>query len=165
MPIVYNELRRIADRHLRRRKPGQTLQTTALVHEAYMKLADVQELKLESRAHFFNTAARIMRCILVNHSVANRTEKRGGDDIKLSLDEAVGVPEKRGFDVGALNEALIKLAALDERQSRIVEMRFFAGLTGEEIAEALGISIATVTREWRIARAWLQNELNNRMTQ
>jgi RNA polymerase sigma factor (TIGR02999 family) len=159
MPAVYDELRRIANRHLRRRQPGHTLQTTALVHEAYMKLAGAQDLNLENRVHFFNMAARIMRCILVNHAVANKTEKRGGDNIKLSLDEAIGTPEKRDFDVVALNEALIKLAALDERQSRIVELRFFAGLTSEEIAEALEISIATVTREWRIARAWLQNEI------
>src|SRR5437667_507696 len=109
MPVVYDELRRIADRHLRRQRPGHTLQTTALVHEAYMKLVSAQDMELESRAHFFNVAARIMRCILVNYGTAQKTEKRGGDQIKLSLDEAIGLPEKRDFDIVALNDALTRL--------------------------------------------------------
>ena len=159
MPVVYDELRRIADRHMRKQHPGHTLQTTALVNEAFMKLVEAQDANLENRAHFFNLAARIMRCILVNHAEANKAEKRGGDNIKLSLDEAIGVSDRAEVDITALNEALTRLSALDERQSRIVELKFFAGLTNEEIAEALGVSLATMNREWRMARAWLQTEL------
>ena len=142
-----------------RQRPGHTLQTTALVHEAYMRLIDSQDMDWQSRSHFFNVAAKIMRHILVNHAVSCSAEKRGGDRIKLSLDEVMGLAENRDLDILALNDALNELAQLDERQSQIVELKFFAGLANEEIAEVMEISLATVNREWRVARAWFQSEL------
>jgi RNA polymerase sigma factor (TIGR02999 family) len=154
MPIVYNEMRR--------RNPNQTLQTTALVHEAYMRLIDRQDLDWQNRAHFFAVAAKMMRGILVNYSIANSTEKRGGANIKLSLDEAIETPDNpncQEFDILALNDALKKLEAADERKSQIVELRFFAGLGNEEIAEALGVSVPTVKREWKLTKAWLRYEM------
>ena len=160
MPIVYDELRRIASRYLRKHPPGHILQTTLLVHEAYLKLADNPDLDWQNRAHFFGVAARIMRNLLVNYSVANKAEKRGGGTIKLSLDEATGLSEKPAIEVLELNEALNRLAAMNERQSQIVELRFFTGLGNEEIAEVLGISLATVNREWRLSRAWLHSEIS-----
>lgn len=159
MPIVYDELRRIASNYLRKQRPGHTLQTTALVHEAYMRLVGKEDTDWQNRAHFFGFAAKTMRYVLMEYAALKETEKRGGGQIKLSLDEAIGTPEKQDFDLSALNDALETLAAMDERQCRIVELRFFAGLSNEEIAEALGISLATVNREWRLAKAWLRSEI------
>jgi RNA polymerase sigma factor (TIGR02999 family) len=161
MPIVYNELRRIAAAYLSRERPGHTLQTTALVHEAYLQLVDEQDLEWNDRIHFFRVAAQIMRRLLVNHALANKAVKRGGGDLKLSLDEAIEVPNQKeqDFDVLALNDALEKLAEIDPRKSELIELRFFAGLSNEEAAEALGISLTTFKREWRMARAWLQCEM------
>ena len=160
MPIVYDELRHIASRYLRKHPPGHILQTTLLVHEAYLKLADNQVLNWQNRAHFFGVAARIMRNLLVNYSVANKADKRGGGSIKLSLDEVTVLAEKPAFEVLELNDALNRLAAMNERQSQIVELRFFTGLNNDEIAEVLGISLATVNREWRLSRAWLHSEIS-----
>ena len=159
MPIVYDELRRIASRYLRKHPPGHILQTTLLVHEAYLKLADNENINWQNRAHFFGVAARIMRNLLVNYSVANKAEKRGGGSIKISLDEATILAKTPAFEVLELNEALNRLSAMNERQSQIVELRFFTGLSNEEIGEVLGVSLATVNREWRLSRAWLHSEL------
>jgi RNA polymerase sigma factor (TIGR02999 family) len=165
MPVVYDELRRIASRYLSRERSDHTLQTTALVHEAYIRLVKDQDLQLQNRAHFFGIAAHIMRRILVKYAIARKAEKRGGGDYKLSLDEAIGLPEKpeqNELDIIALNDVLNTLAAVDERKSKIIELRFFAGLNNEETAEAMGLSLATVNREWRTARAWLHKELQKR---
>jgi RNA polymerase sigma factor (TIGR02999 family) len=159
MPIVYDELKRIAARYMRKERPGHTLQATALVNEAFLKLVDEQDLEWQNRAHFFAIAANTMRRVLVSYAIANRAEKRGGGELRLSLDEAMGLPEKRDYNLLSLNDALNRLAVMDERKSQIVELRFFAGLGNEEIAEALGISVGTVKREWKMAKAWLQCEL------
>lgn len=159
MPVVYDELRQIAARFLRNRRPGHTLQTTALVHEAYIRLIGKQDNDWQSRVHFFGFAAKTMRYILMEYAASQKTEKRGGGQIKLSLNEALETPERQDFDLLALHEALDILAAMDERQSQIVELRFFAGLGNEEIAELLGVSLATVNREWRMAKAWLHTAL------
>lgn len=160
MPIVYNELRQIASRYLRRRQANETLQTTALVHEAYMRLVDRQDFNWQDRAHFLAVSAKIMRGILVNYSLASSAEKRGGGAVKLSFDESIEVADnKQGFDILALNDALKKLEVADARKSRIVELRFFAGLSNEEIAEALSISVPTVKREWKLTKAWLRFEM------
>jgi RNA polymerase sigma factor (TIGR02999 family) len=159
MPIVYDELRRIASHYLRRQRANQTLQTTALVHEAYLRLIGKEDIDWQNRAHFFGVAARMMRYILIDYALAQQTEKRGGGNIKLSLDEGIEVPDRKDLDIETLNEALNTLAAVDERKSQIVELRFFAGLSNEEIAEVLGTSLATVNREWRMAKAWLRSEL------
>jgi RNA polymerase sigma factor (TIGR02999 family) len=159
MPLVYNELRQIASRYLRRRNPNQTLQTTALVHEAYMRLVGKQDLDWQNRAHFFGIAAKIMRGILLDYVKTQQAEKRGGSNVRLSLDEAIGVDQKQDLDIVTLNDALNKLSAIDERKSRIVELRFFAGLGADEIAEALSTSPTTVTREWKMAKAWLRYEM------
>jgi RNA polymerase sigma factor (TIGR02999 family) len=159
MPIVYDELKRIAARYMRKEQPNHTLQATALVNEAFMRLADEKDLEWQNRAHFFAIAANTMRRILVSYAVAARADKRGGGELRLSLDEAIGLPEKRDYNLLALNDALNRLAVMDPRKSQIVELRFFAGLENEEIAEALGISVGTVKREWKMAKAWLQCEL------
>jgi RNA polymerase sigma factor (TIGR02999 family) len=159
LPLVYHELRRVARQHLRHERPGHTLQPTALVHEAYMKLVDLRRLRWQGRAHFFAVAARLMRRILVDHARGRAAAKRGGGRRMIALQglgEASPEPE---LDVVALDEALARLAALDPRQERIVELRFFAGLDVEETARVLGISPATVKREWRTAKAWLYREL------
>jgi len=155
MPLVYDELRRLAAHHLRRERPDHTLQPTALVHEAYLKLVDQTQVRCQSRAHFFGIAANLMRQILVNHALAHRATKRGGTAIKLTLEEAVGVSKEEGVDLVALDQALSRLAALDPQQSQVVELRFFGGLTIEEAAEVLRVSPATVKREWTLAKAWL----------
>jgi len=160
LPLVYTELHRQAARFLRKERPGHTLQTTALINEAYLKLIDRRDINWESRTHFFAVAAQSMRRILVDYARAKHREKRGGDNIKLSLEEATPVAVKeKGVDLIALDEALNKLNLLDEQQARVVELRYFSGLSLEETAEALHISRATVARDWEAARAWLHREL------
>src|SRR5262245_58414060 len=161
IPIVYDELKRIASGYLRRERPDHTLQTTALVHEAFMQLVDKQDMEWNDRVHFFRVAAQIMRHILVNHALTNKAAKRGGGDLKLSLDDAIGTADKqeKDFDLLALNDALDRLAEIDERKSQLVELRFFAGLSNEETAEVMGISLTTFKREWRMTKAWLHCEL------
>jgi RNA polymerase sigma factor (TIGR02999 family) len=159
MPVVYAELRRLAGHYLRRERPDHTLQPTALVHEAYLRLIDQTSVRWQNRAHFFGIAANLMRQILVNHALSHKAAKRGGTEVKLPLDEAVGVAKQQGVDLVALDEALSRLAVLDPQQGRIVELRFFGGLTIEEAAEVLRISPATVKREWATAKAWLHCSL------
>jgi RNA polymerase sigma factor (TIGR02999 family) len=161
IPLVYDELRRMARRHLRGESPGHALQATALVHEVYLRLVDVNRMTLASRAHFFGVAATLMRQIVVDYARRQRADKRGGGATMLSLDEAspsVGTPS---VDVLALDEALDALSAIDARQCRVVELRFFAGLNIDEAAEALGVSPATVEREWALAKAWLHRRLSS----
>jgi RNA polymerase sigma-70 factor, ECF subfamily len=160
VPIIYNELRRIARRYMRRESPDrQTLETTALVHEAYLRLTNQKEMNWRSRAHFFAVSAQSMRHILVDMARGRQTERRGAGAHKVSLEDVVVFSPERAAGLVALDDALSALAKLDERKSRIVEMRFFGGLTLEETAEVLNISPETVTREWRRAKAWLQSEL------
>ncbi len=158
MPLVYDELRRLADSYLRRERRNHTLQPTALVHEAFVRLVG-QELHLENRAHFFGVAAQVMRCILVDHARAHLTAKRGGEAQRLSLEEAIDLPAPREVDLIALDDALTDLARFDPQQARIVELRYFGGLTIEEVAQVLDISPATVKREWHLARTWLHREI------
>ena len=158
-PLVYAELRRIAAREMRREKPGRTLQTTALVHEAYLRLLKDASLSFENRAHFLGIAARAMREILIEHARARSARKRGGGAVRLSLDDLVAPVPSLSVDVLALDEALQRLARLDERHARVVELRYFGGLSVEETAAALELSPATVKRAWTLARAWLFREL------
>ncbi|HEU4834391.1 MAG TPA: sigma-70 family RNA polymerase sigma factor [Pyrinomonadaceae bacterium] len=160
MPIVYDELRRQAARYLRREQAGHTLQTTALIHEVYVRLVDQRNVQWQNRAHFFGIAAQMMRRILVDHARTKKRAKRGGSDVKVSLADAAIPVKERDLDVVALDEALNRLAAIDEQQSRVVELRFFSGLTVEETAEVMGISAATVKRDWSMAKAWLHRELS-----
>ena len=160
MPIVYDELRRQAARYLRRENPGHTLQTTALIHEAYVRLVDQRNVQWQNRAHFFGIAAQLMRRILVDHARTKKRAKRGGSDVRVSLDDATVAVKGQDLDVVALDEALQRLAKIDEQQSRVVELRFFSGLTVEETAEVMGISAATVKRDWSMAKAWLHRELS-----
>ena len=164
MPLVYDELRRLARGHLRRERADHTLQPTALVNEAYLRVVDQTRVNWENRAQFFGLAARLMRNILVDHARERAAQKRGGDGIqpapRLSLDETRVAIEERAADIVALDEALKSLAEFDERKSRVVEMRFFGGLSVEETAAALGVSDKTVMREWRIAKMWLHRELS-----
>ncbi|CAN5601158.1 sigma-70 family RNA polymerase sigma factor [soil metagenome] len=159
MPLVYDELRLIARGYLQRERSDHTLQATALVHEAYLRMVDQTQLSWENRAHFFGMAAQVMRRILVDHARRHRAEKRGGEWAKVELDEARLSASLRPVDLVALDEALLDLAKLDPRQSQIVELRFFGGLTIEEAAEVLDVSPRTVRREWRIAKAWLRREI------
>ena len=160
MPLVYEELRRLAHHYLQRERSDHTLQSTALVHEAYLRLAGQNAPQWQNRAHFFGIAARVMRQILVEYARAHSAVKRGGPNAcKITLDESLEVPGKADIDVIALDGALDRLAELDSQQSRIVELRFFAGLTIEDTAEVLGISPATVKRDWTSARAWLHREI------
>jgi RNA polymerase sigma factor (TIGR02999 family) len=161
IPLVYDELRRVARRHLRGESPGHALQATALVHEAYLRLVDVDRMTLTNRAHFFAVAATLMRQIVVDHARRQRADKRGGGVTVLSLDEASPGATTSGVDVLALDEALDALSAIDARQCRVVELRFFAGLNIDEAAEALGVSPATVEREWALAKAWLYRRLSS----
>lgn len=156
LPLVYHELRRVASAYLRNERVGHTLQTTALVHEAYARLAKHSEARWNDRGHFFRVAAKTMRRILVNHAVKRRAAKRGAGRDLMPLDEVTAVLPHSHVDLVALDEILQRLAANDERKARVVELRFFAGCTSEEIAEALGVSKKTVDREWRFARSWLQ---------
>jgi len=160
LPFVYDELHRQAARYMRRERPGHTLQTTALIHEAYLKLIDQRNVNWESRTHFFAIAAQAMRRILVDYAKTAHRKKRGGNDIKLPLDEAVlAARNERSVDLIALDEALDRLAERDPQQARIVELRYFSGLTLEETAEALHISRATVASDWSMAKVWLFREL------
>jgi RNA polymerase sigma factor (TIGR02999 family) len=160
IPLVYAELRRLAAVYMRRERSGHTLQATALVHEAYLRLAGQDGISWQNRAHFFGVAANIMRRILVDHARAKQAKKRGGLDQKVSFDEAVLVQPEAPQQFLALDEALERLAKRDPRESRIVELRFFGGLSDEETAEVLGISVRTVKRDWKVARAWLYQQLN-----
>ena len=159
VPLVYDELKRTARKFLSERGRDHTLQSTALVHEAYLRLVNHTSVHWENRVHFFAVAAQLMRRILIDHIRMRRAQKRGGDHVTLVLDEAVALPDRRGVDLVALDDALNVLASLDERQCRLVELRFFAGLTIEETSQALKISPATVKREWATARLWLLREM------
>lgn len=154
VPMVYKELRDIARHHLRRERPGHTLQSAALVNEAYLRLLDQRPFQTENRAHFLAVASRLMRQILVDHARTYGAAKRGADR-KVELDASIILPQEKCTDVVALDDALDGLAKLDEQQCRIVEMKFFGGLATEEIAEVLGISASTVKRDWNVAKAWL----------
>jgi RNA polymerase sigma factor (TIGR02999 family) len=160
LPLVYEELRRIAQHYLRNERPGHTLQSTALVNEAYVRLVAQDFPQWQNRAHFFAVASQLMRQILVDYARNRRAAKRGGGVCKLALDEAVENPLPVDVDVIALDDALKTLAAMDEQQSRVVELKFFGGLSIEDIAEVLGISSSTVKRDWITARAWLYRELD-----
>ncbi len=160
-PFVYDELHRLARHYMRRERAGHTLQTSALINEAYLRLVD-QSIAWQNRAHFFGIAARLMRQILVDHARAHNYAKRGGGHAqKVSLDEAANLAQGRAAELIALEDALQSLAAIDPQQVQIVELRFFGGLTIEEAAEVLGISHATVEREWSVARAWLRRQMIN----
>lgn len=159
VPLVYGELRRLAGRYIRRERPGQSLQATALVHEAYLRLLKDEGLSFQNRAHFMGIAARSMRQILVERARARDATKRGGERRRVTLDESVAAGGPRDVDLLALDEALERLAARDPQHARIVELRFFGGLTNEEVAAALDVSPATVKRAWTLARAWLFREL------
>jgi RNA polymerase sigma-70 factor (ECF subfamily) len=162
LPLVYEELRRLARRCLADRHRDHTLQSTALVHEAYLRLVGRDSVHWQDRTHFFAVAAKLMRGILVDHARKHRAAKRGGDAITLVLDDAVILPQKKNeIDVVALDDALTRLATLDLRQSQIIELRFFGGLSIEDTSCALGISPATVKREWATARLWLHDALNS----
>jgi RNA polymerase sigma factor (TIGR02999 family) len=157
--VVYQELRRLAHYHLRQERNGHTLQTTALVHEVYLRLCGQDELRWEDRAHFFAVSARMMRRILVDYLRRRGAEKRGGDVVPLEFDEALAIPMQKPFDMVALDGALEQLAAFDQRKCQVVEMRFFVGLGAKEIALVLNTSEATVRRDWTIAKAWLFRHL------
>lgn len=159
IPLVYNELHRLASRYLRRERPDHTLQTTALVHEAYLRLVHEKNVNWQSRVQFFAVASQLMRHILVDYARGHNAAKRGGDYAKVSFDEAMIVSEEKSADLMALDEALNSLAAIDPEQSRVVELRVFGGLTVEETAEALGVSPRTVKREWSMAKAWLHRQI------
>jgi RNA polymerase sigma factor (TIGR02999 family) len=159
-PVVYQELRRLAARYLRRERPGHTLRPTALVHEAFLRLIDQQRVSWQNRAHFFGLAAQMMRRILVNHALSRQAAKRGGHLAHVTLDEERHGRAEQRLDIVALDEALKTLAALNGRQARVVELRYFGGLTVEETAEVVGISAATVKREWAAARLFLLREIS-----
>jgi len=160
MPLIYDELRRLAHHYMSREHPGHTLQTTAVVNEAYLRLINRQRVRWQNRAHFLAIAAHLMLSILVDYARSHAYAKRGGAARKIALDEAMIISQERAAEVVALDEALGQLAEIDPQQSRIVEMRFFAGLTIEETAEVLSLSPATIKREWSTAKAWLYHELN-----
>jgi RNA polymerase sigma factor (TIGR02999 family) len=159
LPEIHDELRKLAASYLRRERPDHTLQPTALVNEAFLKLVDQRKAKWQNRAHFFGIAAQAMRRILVDHARAHSADKRGGEFRKVALDEAHEIGHTVDVDLLALDEALTRLATMDAQQSRIVELRFFGGLTTDETAEVMHISPATIGREWRMAKAWLAAEL------
>lgn len=160
LPLVHRELHRQAARYLRRERPGHTLQTSALINEAFLKLVDQRKVKWQSRAHFFAICSSLMRRVLVDYARTRRRAKRGGSQPNVQLDDAIETPAKRnGVDLIALDEALTRLAQLDEQQARVVELRYFSGLTIEETAAVLRISVATVKREWIMAKAWLHQQL------
>jgi len=159
MPLIHQELRRLAHRYMSRERPGHTLQTTALVNEAYVRLVNRKNVHWQNRAHFFAIAAELMRTILVDHARSHAFAKRGGGARNITLDEALVVSQERAAEVVALDEALKGLADIDPQQSRVVELRFFGGLTIEETAEVLHLSAGTIKREWRSAKAWLYHEL------
>ncbi len=160
LPLVYDELHRQAARYLQRERVDHTLQTTALIHEAYLRLVDQRDVRWQSRNHFFAIAAQMMRRVLVDYARAKHREKRGGHDVRLALDDVMLVAmDETGIDLMALDEALTRLAAFDEQQSHVVELRYFGGLSLEATAQALDISRATAARDWEVAKAWLRREL------
>ena len=162
LPLVEAELRRLAAHYMRGERQHHTLQSSALVNEAYLRLLDHTNIDWQNRAHFFGVAAQAMRRVLVDHARARNVQKRGGAAVKVALDDALDVAEEKAAEIVALDDALGALAAFDERKARVVELRYFGGLTAEEAAEVLGVSLATVEREWRTARAWLLRELEGR---
>ncbi len=159
LPLVNDELRRLARAYLRREGPGHTLQTSALINEAYLRLIDQRQVQWQNRAHFLGIAAQLMRRILIDHARKAHYAKRGGGALRVSLDESAAVTEAKAVELLAVDEALEKLTAMDARKGRLVELRFFGGLTEEETAEVLGVSVPTVQREWRAAKAWLHRML------
>ena len=160
IPLVHAELHRIARRYMRNERAGHTLQTSALINEAYMRLIDAQQVHWQNRAHFFGIAAQLMRRVLVDFARSRGYKKRGGGALQVSLDETMVITKERGEDLVALDEALSGLSELDERKGRVVEMRFFGGLSEKEIAEALAVSPETVRRDWRLAKSWLRRRLS-----
>lgn len=163
-PLVYEELHRLAHRHMRRERPGHTLQTTALLNEAFVHIIDQRSVHWRCRAQFLAIASRLMRRILVDHARAHNREKRGGGALQMPLDEAAFVSQERATDLIALDDALSDLEVIDQRKSQVVELRFFGGMKVEEIAEALHVSEVTVMRDWRTARAWLRREIGTSVT-
>ena len=160
MPLVYDELHRMARAYMRRQPSGHSFQTTELIHEAYVKLAKQDGQDWQNRAHFFGVAAKAMRHILVDYARSKSSEKRGGSGVTLAFDDNMAVSAERPDEIVALDDALLQLAALDERKSRVVEMKFFAGLKIEEIARVLNISPETVKRDWQFSKTWLLRELS-----
>lgn len=161
-PLIYDELRRIAHRYSRRERNGHTLQTTALINEAYVRLAGNDSPDWQNRQHFFAVTAQVMRHILIDHARRRRTLKHGGDGQQVSLSEVAAMTNERAAELIALDEALEELAALDARKSQVVQLRYFGGLSLEETAEALGVSLMTVRRDWRAAKAWLYKAVNRK---
>ncbi|MDT7603794.1 MAG: hypothetical protein QOF61_1791 [Acidobacteriota bacterium] len=159
LPLIERELHRIARHYMRREHPGHTLQTTALVNEAYFRLVDQKNVRCQNRAHFFGIAAQIMRRILLNYARDRHRVKRGGDAVQVSLSEVAVITPEKSADLIALDEALKRLAAIDERKCRVVELRYFGGLSVEETAEVLGVSPITIARDWKMAKAWLAREI------
>jgi RNA polymerase sigma-70 factor (ECF subfamily) len=159
LPLIYDELRSLAANYLRRERPDHTLEPTALVHEAYLRMVDQTQVNWQNRAHFFGVAAQMMRRILVDHARAHNAEKRGQDFQKLSLDENIDKAVERSSEIIALDDALQALFEMDEQKGRIVELRFFGGLSIDETAEVMGVSAPTVKRQWRMAKAWLYGQV------
>jgi RNA polymerase sigma factor (TIGR02999 family) len=164
IPLVYDELRRLARRHLRRERPDHSLQSAALVHEAYLRLVRQDQPQWQNRAHFFGVAAQLMRHILVDHARNRAAAKRGAGAPRITLNPEIALPQERDVDLVTLDDALNRLGALDAQQSRVVELRFFGGLSIEETSVVLGVSPATVKREWATARAWLRREMKHKET-
>jgi RNA polymerase sigma factor (TIGR02999 family) len=164
IPLVYRELHQIARRHMRHERPGHSLQTTALVNEAYLRLVDAKDVAWSDRTHFLAVAARVMRRILVDDARSRGSQKRGGRLVKIAFDEALVITNEPPQGFAALDDALQALAVMDERKSRVIELRYFGGLTIEETASILDVSPDTVMRDWRLARAWLQREMQQRDT-
>lgn len=160
IPLIYNELRRIAGSCMRRERPGHTLQATALVNEAFLRLAGHQQIQWQNRAHFFAIAAQVMRHLLVDHARSKQYAKRGGGAVQVTLDEGLAVSDENSVELLALHQALERLEKIDDRKSKIVELRYFGGLSTEETAEVLGVSEITIKREWAKAKAWLFRELS-----
>jgi RNA polymerase sigma-70 factor (ECF subfamily) len=161
LPLVERELHRLAHSYMRREDPDHTLQTTALINETYLRLIDQRRVQWQNRAHFFGIAAQIMRRILLNYARDQNRMKRGGREIHVSLSEALVMPTEKDGELIALNDALTKLEAIDERKGKVVELRFFGGLTVPEVAEVLKVSEITVMRDWKFAKAWLLREMQN----
>jgi len=164
MPLVYDELRRIAGRHMNRHRPDVIIQTTVLVHEAFLRLVDQKNVNYQNRVHFFAVASKAMRRILINYAVARAASKRSGGHKRLSISKVMATAKEEPLDIVALDEALKVLATIDVRKSEIIELRFFGGLTLEETAEALGISLFAVRQEWKLARGWILRELGKEGT-
>jgi len=161
IPVVYSELRRLARQQLRGERPGHSLQPTALTHEAFLRLFGASQVGWQDRAHFFAVASQLMRRVLVEHARKRGAAKRGGNVTRVTLDDAQVADDTVDVDIVALNDALARLEELDSRQARVVEMKYFGGLNTEETAEVLGVSAATVTRDWRVAKLWLRRELDD----